>query len=102
MKSYYPCSHFAVVFTRESPYFLENDSYFVENAVGQTTTVNRERFRAMLNDFLLSQPDELVLENMCFKQDVVTEHSERPTTEILRAAFPDSLTFRFGNMHCLC
>lgn len=74
-------------------------SNFFENSAGQTTTVNGERYRAMLNDFLLPQLDALTLENMWFQQDGATAHTARPTTEILRAAFPGRLISRFGDLH---
>ena len=57
-----------------------------------------ERYRAMRNDFLLPQLDELGLENVWFQQDGATAHTARATTEILRVAFPGCLISRFGDL----
>lgn len=67
--------------------------------IGQTTTVHGERFRAILNDFLLSQIDELGLENMQFQQNGETARTARPTTGILMAAFPGLQISRFDDSH---
>jgi hypothetical protein len=73
--------------------------FFFENGVGQTLTVNGERYRAMINDFLMPQLDELGLENMWFQQDGATAHTARETTDILKQAFPGRLISRFGDLH---
>lgn len=62
--------------------------YFFENTAGQTTAVNSEPNRAMLNDLLLAQLDELEPETMWFLQYRATVHSARNTTEFLRSASP--------------
>lgn len=70
---------------------------FFENAAGQKTTVNGERYRAMFNNFLLPQLDELGLKNMWLHQNGITAHTARPTTKILKAAL--SGFSRFGDLH---
>lgn len=73
--------------------------YFFEDAVGNTVTVNGDRYREMINDFLLPQIDELGLEDMWFQQDGATAHTARATMDILRPAFPGRIISRFGDLH---
>uniref|UniRef100_A0A8D8XBS9 Transposase n=1 Tax=Cacopsylla melanoneura TaxID=428564 RepID=A0A8D8XBS9_9HEMI len=68
-----------------SPYFFQDD-------VGNTVNVNR----AMVNEFLLPQLDELGLENMWFQQDGATTHT---AIDLLKQAFPGRLISRFGDIH---
>jgi hypothetical protein len=73
--------------------------YFFEDDVGNTVTVTGERYRTMINGFLLPQIAELGLENMWFQHDGATAHTARPTMDILRQAFPGRLISRFGDLH---
>uniref|UniRef100_A0A8D9EM93 Transposase n=1 Tax=Cacopsylla melanoneura TaxID=428564 RepID=A0A8D9EM93_9HEMI len=73
--------------------------YFFEDDVGNTVSVNGERYRAMVNEFLLPQLDELGLENMWFQQDGATTHTARATIDLLKQAFPGRLISRFGDIH---
>lgn len=73
--------------------------YFFEKAARQTTTENDERYKDMLNDFLLPQLEEMGLENIWFQQNRATAHTERPTDEILWFAFKGRLISRFGVLH---
>jgi Helix-turn-helix domain (DUF4817) len=73
--------------------------YFFEDAAGQTTTVNGERYRAMLTNFFLPEIEELGLEDMWFQQDGATAHTAQATTNILKNAFPGRLISRFGDLH---
>lgn len=41
---------------------------FFEKVASRTTTVNGERYRVILTEFLLPKLDELALENMWFQQ----------------------------------
>jgi hypothetical protein len=83
--------------------FFKNGDFFkidfFKNGVGQTLTVNGERYRAIINDFLMPQLDELALENMWFQQDGATAHTALETNDILKQAFPGRLISRFGDLH---
>lgn len=72
--------------------------YFFENNVGETTTVDGARYRAMINDFFLPKLDELGLEDMWFQQDGATAHTAQDTIDVLKAAFPGRLISRFGDL----
>lgn len=73
--------------------------YFFEDDVGQTLTVNGERYRVMITEFMLPRLHELELEDMWFQQDGATAHTARATIDILEEAFPGRLISRFGNLH---
>ncbi|KAL1458663.1 hypothetical protein WDU94_008793, partial [Cyamophila willieti] len=73
--------------------------YLFEDDVGTTVNVDDERYRAMVNEFLLPQLDELGLENMWFQQDDATAHTARATIHLLKQAFPGRLISRFGDIH---
>ncbi|CAK1581307.1 unnamed protein product [Parnassius mnemosyne] len=80
---------------------LEKSSghFFFEDAADLTVTVNGDRYRAMIHEFLLHQLDELGLEGMWFQQDGATAHTARAKTYILGQAFPGRLISRFGDLH---
>lgn len=73
------------------PYFFEDDE-------GTAVTVNGERYRAMLNNFLSPQLEVLGLEDMWLQQDDATAHTSRETMAILRNMFPARLISRFGDL----
>lgn len=62
------------------PYFFENDN-------GERVTVNGERYRFMLMDFLWPQLDDLDLDAMWFQQDGATCHTAAETIDLLRTRF---------------
>lgn len=72
--------------------------YFFEDAIGNTVTVNGERYRAMINDFLLPELNERGLVNMWFQQDGATAHTARATMDIVKEAFPGRVISRFGDL----
>ena len=57
------------------PYFfvVENDRH---------VTVNGERYRAMLEDYLWPELDELDINDMWFEQDGATSHTARVTIDL--------------------
>lgn len=71
--------------------------YFFESANGATVSVNGERYRTMITDFVMP----IVRENhMCdywFQQDGATCHTARPTINLLRQLFPGRLISKNGD-----
>lgn len=67
--------------------------YFFEDAEGNTITVNRERYRAMISDFLWPRLEELEMsiDNLCLQQEGATCHTSRDTIALLREKFPGRL-----------
>jgi len=68
--------------------------YFFRNEVGNTVTVNGERYRSMITNFLWPKLEEVDLYNIWFQQDGATCHTARATTELLREKFGDSIISR--------
>ncbi|KAL0868271.1 hypothetical protein ABMA27_007802 [Loxostege sticticalis] len=72
--------------------------YFFEDAGGNAITVNGERYRTMLREFLIPSLDELGLEHIWFQQDGATAHTARDTMDLVRDAFPGRVISRFGDL----
>lgn len=70
--------------------------YFFKNAAGQHVTVNGERYRAMITDFLLPQIEANGLHDIWFQQDGATCHTARITMDLLGNHFGEQLISRFG------
>ena len=49
--------------------------YFFENEQGQAVTVNGDRYRAMLNEFLFTKIEEEDIANIWFQQEGATFHT---------------------------
>ena len=71
------------------PYFFvgENDCH---------VTVNGELYRAMLEDFLWPELDELDINDMWFQQDGATSHTARVTIDLLKDKFGERVISRNG------
>ena len=65
----------------------ENDRY---------VTVNGERYRALLEDYLWPELDELDINDMWFQQDVATSHTERVKIDLLKGKFGEHVDSRNG------
>ena len=57
-------------------------------------TVNDDRYRAMLNEFLFTKTEEEDIGNICFQSDGATCHTAEHTIEILRPIFADRIISR--------
>ena len=57
-------------------------------------TVNRERYRAMLEDYLWPELYELDIDDMWFPQDGATIHTARVTIHLLKGKFGESVISR--------
>ena len=73
-------------------------SFFFETPNGQTTTVNSERYGAILSEFFIPEFDNMNLVNHFFQQDGATSHTTRVNMSILRDRFPRQVISRFGDV----
>lgn len=71
--------------------------YFFENETGATVTVNGERYRAMIRDFLGNELAENGMEHYWFQQDGATCHTAGETMNLLRQMFPERLISKSGD-----
>lgn len=71
--------------------------YFFENEAGATVTVNSQRYRNMIQTFLVPH---LLQErgDLWFQQDGATAHTAIITMTVLRNLFPGRLISRFGDI----
>ena len=63
--------------------------FFFENEQGKAVTVNGDRYRAMLNEFLFTKIEEENIGNIWFQQDGATCHTAEATFDVLRPVFED-------------
>jgi len=61
--------------------------FFFENEQGAAVTVNGERYRAMLNEFLLPKFEEEDTDDIWFQQDGAPCHIANATVDLLRTVF---------------
>ena len=67
---------------------------FFENEQAETVTVNGDRYRAMLNEFLFTKIDKKDIGNIWFQQDGATCHTAEATFDALRPVFKDRIISR--------
>ena len=72
--------------------------YSFENEAGHSVTVNGERYRDMLTDFLWPQLEDLDLDLLWFQQDGATCHTSHETIALLRTRFGNRVISRFGDI----
>lgn len=72
--------------------------YFFEDTTGNAVTVTGERYRSMIQEFLVPEVEALDQQHMWFQQDGATAHTANVTMEILREIFPGRLISRFGDL----
>ena len=58
--------------------------------------VNGERYRAMLEDYLWPELDELDINDMWFQQDGAISHTARVTIDLLKGKFGKRVISRNG------
>lgn len=71
--------------------------YFYQTNRGVTTTVNSERYRAMITDFVMPIVRENGLDDFWFQQDGATCHTALQTIDLLRQLFPGRLISKRGD-----
>ena len=57
-------------------------------------TVNGDRYRTMLNEFLFTKIEQAEISNIRFQQDGATCHTAEATLDVLRAVFKDRIISR--------
>ena len=72
--------------------------FFFENEQGEAVTVNDDRYRAMLNEFLFTKIEEKGIDYIWFHQDGVTCHTAEATLDVLRSVFEDRIISRRANV----
>ena len=65
--------------------------FFIETENGQVVTVNGDRYRDMLNEFLFTKTEEEDIGNIWFQQDGTMCHTAAATLDILRPVFEDRI-----------
>ena len=70
--------------------------YFFKNEAGACVTVNGDRYRTMINDFLFENMDDIDPDEMWFQQDGATCHTAIATIDLLKSKFGDKLISRNG------
>ena len=68
--------------------------FFIENEQGEAITVNGDRYRAMLNEFLFTKIAEENIANIWFQQDSATCLTAEATFDVLRPVFEDRIISR--------
>jgi len=66
-------------------------AFFFENERGAAITVNDERYRAMLNEFLLPKFEEEDTDDIWFQQDGAPCHTANATIDLLRTVFENRI-----------
>lgn len=73
--------------------------YFFENEQGRAVTVNGERYRRMIRNFLWPRLQEIDLANIFFQQDGATCHTARETLDLLAENFQGRTISRNGDFN---
>ena len=73
-------------------------AFFSENEQREAVTVNGDRYRAMLNEFLFTKIEEEGIGNIWFQQDGATGHTVKATLDVLRPVFEDRIISRRGDV----
>ena len=71
-------------------------SIFLQNDAGATVTVNGIRYRAMINQFLFPEIDDIDTDDIWFQQDGATCHTANETINLLKEKFGESIISRNG------
>ena len=72
----------------------QNGPFFFENQQVEAVTVNGDRNRAMLNEFLFTKIEEEGIEKILFQQDGARCHTNEATFDVLRPVFEDRIISR--------
>ena len=68
--------------------------FFFKNEQVEAVTINGNRYRAMLNEFLFIKIEEEDIGNIWFQQDGATCHTAKATLDVLRPVFEDRIISR--------
>ena len=75
-----------------------NWAIFSQNEQGEAVTVNGDRFRAMVNEFLFTKIEEEDIGNIWFQQGGATCHTAEAILDVLRPVFEDRIISRRVNV----
>ncbi|KAK9886045.1 hypothetical protein WA026_014830 [Henosepilachna vigintioctopunctata] len=75
------------------------DPYFFKTEAGRNITVNGDRYRAMITDYLIPEIEARGLDEIWFQQDGATCHTLRETVALLLEPFGEHLISRFGTVN---
>ena len=67
--------------------------FFFEYENGRTATINGNRYRAMLNKWLIDEVERLNLETSWFQQDGASSHTAFLTIDNLQSIFPHQVIY---------
>ena len=73
--------------------------FFFENEQGAAVTVNGERYRAMLNEFLFPKIEEDDMDDIWFQQDGATCHTTNIIIDLLRTVFENRIISRNSDVN---
>ena len=68
--------------------------FFFENEKGEAVTVNGDRYRGKLNEFLFTKIEEEYIGKIWFQQDVAKCHTAETTLDVFRPVFEDRIISR--------
>ena len=79
--------------------FYENQSCVMttHTSLHQPLTVNQERYRAMITDFVMPIVRENGMEHFWFQQDGTPPHTALATVNLLKSLFPGCLISKNGD-----
>ncbi|GFW89342.1 putative DD41D transposase [Trichonephila clavipes] len=72
---------------------------FFKNDEGHNVTVNVDRYRAMITNFLIPELNNHDVQERWFQQDGATCHTARASIDLLKDTFGDRLISRFGHVN---
>ena len=70
------------------------EAFFFENEQAEVVTVNGDRYRVMLNEFLFTKIEEGDIGNVLFQQDGATCRTAETALDVLRPVFEDRILSR--------
>ena len=73
--------------------------FFFETEEGAAVTVNGERYRAMLNEFVFPKSEEDDMDDIWFQQDEATCHTANVTIDLLRTVFENRIISRNSDVN---
>ncbi|GFW02133.1 putative transposable element [Trichonephila clavipes] len=74
---------------------------FFKNDEGHNVTVNGDRYRAMITNFVIPELNNHDVQELWFQQDGATCHTARATIDLLKDTLGDRLISRFGPVNWL-
>ena len=70
---------------------MESSVHFFKNDAGENVTVNSDRYRAMITDYLMPEIETRDLGDIWYQQDGATSHTSHESTDLLREHFATNI-----------